>query len=511
MSSIQFRSRIKPAFNYSDTLNSYGVCCGATGATGATIKSFIECFNEYGHFIPVPDGNFDSVSCPDPDTRLGCCCACSYLSSAQRTNIPTLTTPNGDPVAGSAPYLDAGFRSNISRCACDKIGGKWTEGSCPSTLSDSRDSSNYWKDYCLIGATTDARAPRSCCHLDFDETTGEPTRVVCSDVCSSYDCSNLGTIEYPSIFGSNRCTVPLVEGTTPTSCLTGVNYSLIATSSFVYEGFSMGSCYELVQNGITLEYECSLTPQVLCEGYWVEELDADIPLCSTPYRPSDPVKSGGKYLVQQMGLSAFNAIGITSGDEFQGGIYIGIFKPPYLNGKSSEVYGNLNFQEPKTATLNGDSVGGTDTQWAIIADTKQYFVPFLKNTEKDIDYNTSLWDGYYNIYGGNSFVGIDTALSNTIKYTDRFGFIDYYLPSIYELYFYAAYLKKNNITNIGNLMSSSMFNAKYLNQKSKTKSQGNSFVYGIVVDDNFSVNYRTILVDKRVPATAIFFRRIVLQ
>ena len=509
MSSVQFRSRIKPAFNYSESLNSFGVCCGPTGDL-KRILSFTECFNEGGHYIPVPDGNVGSVNCPDSDTRLGCCCACSYVTPGELDEIPTLDNETGNSIG--APYLDSGFRSNISRCDCERINGKWNEGPCPSVLNTIDGSTGSWKHICVKGITNDVRTPRSCCHLQFDETTGWPIGVGCSDVCTSVDCAELSTEEYSSIFGSSRCFIPIVSGGEITTCATQRNLSFMSTKTTIYDGFEIGSCYRLEDDNGSLKYTCTITPKELCDSYWVAQQDETNSLCTSSYKPSDPVKSEGKYQTQKMGYTAFTELGLTAGDSYQGGIYIGIFKPPVLNGKSSEVYGNLNFGYPTYGSVDGDSVGGTYNQWALIANEKIYDVPFNLENDIDIEYNTSLWDGYYNTYGSTTFNGIENSLTNTIKYFDRKGFIDYYIPSIYELYFYAAYLKKINKNNIGNLLSSSSFNTKYLNNRiTKSKINGKSFMYGIGVNIFYDVNYRTILIEKQSTARIIFFRRIVLE
>lgn len=535
MSSVHFRSRIKPAFDYSDALNGYGVCCNIGGSGGnlsePLITSFYECWVYGGIYIPVPDGNYENVSCPQIDNDEGCCCACKFMTSAAQQQMPTLTSPNGDPVAGSSPYLSPstdpqtdpnaisgdgpGLRSFTSKCYCESIGGKWTPGNCPNILSEDTTSPYYWKNYCMIGATLDARAGRACCHLSYNEY-GEPSSVVCTDVCNPSDCGALSQSAYVSIYNSStRCNVPLIEGTPVANCSTNSSLRRMVNIPSVYDEFDLGSCYSLVENGITLEYECTITPKSLCTGYWVEVEDSDNPYCGISgetYRPSDPVKNTfGKYVVQEMGLSAFNALGLTSGDIFQGGIYIGIFEPPYLNGKSSLVYGNLSFGSPTLNTVNADSIGGTGAKWAIIVDSNRYSAPFLFKGEQDLSYQTSLWDGYYNTYGSNSFSGINTAVTNTIRYADRKGFIDFYIPSIYELYFYSAYLKSKNIENLGTLTSSSLFDTKYLNSKTKkNKSLAKSFVYGVAVDSSYSINYKTVLIDKKTPATMMFFRRILL-
>lgn len=481
MSSVQFRSRIKPAFNYTPTLNSYGVCCNSTGS-GSVVKSFTECFNEGGHFIPVLDGNYNNVKCPDSDTRLGCCCSCSYVLPADIDLV-------------SSTYFNSGTRSNVSRCECDRLGGLWSEGSCPDLNSENLN---------RICGSPDVRMPKSCCHLAFDDNTGWPTGVSCANVCTSVDCAELGTQVYPSIFGTSPCN--------STNCATSEYYSFMTTRSGLYDQFEMGSCYTLEDVNGNLEYTCSIVPKGLCDnGYWVTGLNEENVYCANSYQPDNPQKILGKYQPQTMTLAEFNAIGLTEGDEFQGGRYIGIFETP-LSGVGSEVYGSINFSDPVLSNFTSDTIGGTASRWALIVDETNYKVSFLLEDETDINFETSLWDGHYNTYGNlTSFQGIQSALTNSIRYQNRSGFIDYYLPSIYELFFYSAYLQKNNITTIGNLMTSSIFNTKYLNNGTNQYVIGNkSYIYGQSIDSLNVVNYKTILIEKYVQQNIRFFRKIIL-
>lgn len=498
--SIQFRSRIKPAIDYSDVLNSYGVCCGLTDTTG-TPKSFVECFNEGGHFIPNQNGQ--QASCPDVDTTLGCCAACSFVTPGELSLIP-LATPNP-----TVPYLSSGIRSNISLCECNRRGGKWTEGPCPSALTNDGESDSYWKTWCVVPAGTpgsggvDVRRPKACCHLGFDPNTDWPTGVTCSNVCNQNECALLGTDVYPSIYHQDYTCASL-----PQTCAANEYVSLITTRSTSYTNDVIGSCYEL-NEGFT--YDCSLVPRTLCPGYWVPPVDANNAYCDSSYEPTPPTRSGTYVFPQTMGLTTFEAYGLTSGDEFEGGIYIGIFKPAALNGISSKVRGNLAFGEPRNDYFTSDSIGGTYSKWAIIVDPNIYNLSFLNQEEKDLSKNTSMWDGYYNTRGNNSsFFGIDTALSKTLESITRRGFIDYYLPSVYELGFYAQYLYDKNLTIDATLISSSMFNTKYLNSTTnKTNINGNSFVYGQNMK-NDSNQYKNVLINTHNTHSAIFFRRIVL-
>lgn len=504
--SIQFRSRIKPAIDYSNILTNYGYCCNPSDLQNPVKKTFVECITEGGYFVQGASGQ--QVTCPEADTELGCCCSCSYVNDTDYNLI--------EAYPPTTPYLTSGTRSQVTRCECARLGGKFTptvDGNCPSLTNDN------WETYCKSTHPTDItkfidiRSPRSCCYLEFDTNTGWPTGVVCGEVCTSADCALLSTETYPSVFNDTlRCTTTLNSADTQTAqCASPNNLALIANLK-LYQGFEMGSCYELVNNNGTYEYECSITPESICTGHWIESQDENNAFCKNAKEPTNPQKSGSIYLSQSMGLSAFNALGLTSGDNYQGGVFIGIYKPSPISGKSSEILGNINFGNPSNYRFVADSIGGTAEQWAIIVDETLYALEFLSEDEKDVNYPTSLWDGYYNTYGNNSnFLGIKTNITNSIAYVPKNGFLDYYIPSIYELGFYAKYLESKNITNKGNLISSSIFNTKNVGSNySKTTFNNQSFVYGQAIKTSYDVNYKNILINKRDKENMVFFRRILL-
>lgn len=503
--SIQFRSRIQPAIDYSTILTNYGFCCGLSGSKATPIsKTYVECITEGGIFFQGASG--EQVICPEYDDRLGCCCSCSYVTPNDFSQIESYPP--------AVPYLTSGTRSQVTKCECNRLGGIFTptvDGTCPSLTNDN------WETYCAgphpdnPTQIIDVRSPRSCCHLEFDTNTGWPTGIICKDVCTSADCALLSTETYPSSFTANaRCNVPLRTGGPTTNCSSALNISLLANKP-EYQGFDMGSCYDLINNNGTYEYSCSLEPEATCNGYWITEKNQNNAFCENTEKPTNPQKSGSIYLSQSMSLTSFNSLGITSGDRYLGGTYIGIYKPSPTSGKSSQVYGNVNFGDASLGTFVSDSTGGTASMWAIIVDEVPVTTPFLLENEKDVEHNTSLWDGYYNTYGNNStFQGIKTALTNQIRYQPRKGFLDYYIPSIYELNFYAAYLYNNNIKDRGNLISSSMFNTKYISSTSKTKINNSTFIYGQAIKFYYTSNYRNILIDKKDSETVLFFRRILL-
>ena len=506
--SIQFRSRIKPAIDYTNDLNAFGTCCSLNESPRA--ESFYGCFASGGQFISEPWNGTPDGQCPSTDTRLGCCCACSYVSDTEYDLL--------EPYPPTTPYLLSGTQSNVSKCECDRLKGKWTDEVCP-TLDD-----NNWKRYCVSGTQEsneiDVRYPKSCCHLGFDSETGWPIGVTCSDVCTYGQCAALGTSEYASIYDdTTRCKVPLREGGGVAACSNPFKVSLMATKTNLYENFNMGSCYTLEEVNGNLDYTCALTPISMCGGYWVQEADADIAYCTTEYRPTNPTKINGKYQAQTMSQSSFDSLGLTSGNPFQGGIYIGIFEPTPNNSTSSLIYSNIDFGRATETRFYGDGTGNVNhKKWAIIVAKYVYLNSFLESTESDVNYPTSMWDGYYNIYGKeNEFNGINTKIVNEIKGTVIEGFNDWYIPSIYELGLYALSIHNKKVSSdIGILLSSSMFSSNKINSTTnKTKLVNNSsFVYGQQCQDlrNQPIyNHKVGLVDKIEKSYLRLFRKIVIE
>jgi hypothetical protein len=102
---------------------------------------------------------------------------------------------------------------------------------------------------------------------------------------------------------------------------------------------------------------------------------------------------------------------------------------------------------------------------------------------------------------------------NSIKYKNRNGFIDYYLPSLYELFFYWNYTINNSVQpKLTKYLTSSLFSTKYINEKtSTTKINSKGFVYGGIISDYIYDSYKTILIEKTKQANAMFFRKIVIE
>jgi hypothetical protein len=526
--SIQFRSRIKSTLNYAEVLNGIGVCCDKNG--NKSLKAFYDCFKDGGNFFP---GNtIESVTCPPVDIRKGCCCACSFMADTSVLPYPwNFDDPSGGNPLSGIPYLGGGLVCGVTKCECDRINGKWTESDQENVtlLNDN------WKNYCTRPATEfglpnkiiDVRYPRSCCKMDTHPETGWPTNLTCVNTCTAVDCAALGSPTYPTVYDDvTTCTQNLysLNGNAGgiSTCGSSLRLSQIVNKSKQYKDSEFGSCYtlELSKDTNSYEYTCGITPRFLCDGYWKESTDPLNPYCNDKYTPEDPIKSNNIYQQTSMSQVEFDNLNLKIGDEYQGGIFIGIFEPGSpINPKGSQLFGDLNFKAPEYYHPTEIGVGGQHKKWAIIVNESIYKLPFIESDEEDIYYQTSLWDGYYNTYGDSNFQGIRTRLTNSIKYKKRNGFIDYYIPSIHELYFYSRYLQgirptlgKYPINGI--LMSSSVFSTKYINAKTnRTMLNNHGMIYGQEISDAniLTPNFRTILINKIRTTDIIFFRRILIQ
>lgn len=188
----QNHGRIKTIVDYSDYLNATGYCCEITGER--TVKTMTSCFASSGYFIPLEAG--EEVECPDLGP-VGCCCACKYTTKNTGTEEDWL---NEDSAGEFGIFGKSnGLRENTSQCACQKAGGNWTPGDCP---TDETEIFLMCKNQELDALRVDVRIPYACCHCELDENN-EYIRV-CANVCNSSECANL------NIPGQNNCTSTLI-------------------------------------------------------------------------------------------------------------------------------------------------------------------------------------------------------------------------------------------------------------------------------------------------------------
>lgn len=513
--SVQFRSRIKSVIDYSKVLNGVGVCCDKNG--NKTLKAFYDCYNDGGNYIP---GQFvDEITCPPADIQRGCCCACAFVDDLSQLPYPwnfINSAPEGTPYYGSGVYC------GITKCECERLNGKFIDSQAQSIeLNAENIVVNCYKPAPEFGDNLliDARYPRSCCHIERDPVTGWPTNVVCTNVCTKNTCSDLGTIENPAVYNTKTVcgnSFYIIDSTGPAgqqNCSINNKISQMINKTVEVSEERFGSCYELIRSEETnqLEYSCEIKQKSSCDGYWKEK---EILYCKDKYTPQNPIKIGNNYEVQKLTQSQFDNLNLRVGDEFQGGKFIGVYEPGSpVNTQGSPLFGNVNFGDPEIFIPSEVGIGGQHKKWALIVDETQYNVSFLDIDENDLYYETSLWDGYYNTYGNFAFGGIRSKLLNSIRYKNRNGFIDYYLPSIYELYFYWKYLIENNDKPYQNIsyITSSIFNTNQISKKvNKTIINNKGMIYCGTMLLPWHL-FKTILVEKTKKESAIFFRKIVIE
>jgi hypothetical protein len=476
--SIQFRSRIRSTFDYGKELKQSGKCCFADGTS--ELITFYECFSRSGTFITDVD-----APCPTSAEK-GYCCACAYLSDSQRQEVV-----NNLPYNASSSFWDGtfGIQSDITECECNRIGGIWSNTNSSASLCDKRvaiDGSNY---------DIDARIPNACC--SFIIQNGAPNGVTCQNVCSERACANLAIVESglddpfaDTVFIPNKvCGKSIVSGVAAASCgTTTITSRLISTTDAFAEDL-LGPCYQL--NEETLEYTCSVQPEYRCSGYWVnpETIDSNVAYCDHAYTPKSFTKSSSYINPTQYTESEFDSLGLSIGDEFQGGIYIGKFAPKKPNATTiSRVYGALNFSTPSSTYV--DVSGESEySKWAIIVNKNFLKSPLIYSTDPINNFTNSYYDGYMNCYGDRYQNNrIESSTINTIRGKLRNGFIDYYVPSIVEMMFLSEQYRNNTtlqdiLTIDGTFASSTFVTDKYLK----------AFPTGVNIFNNMNLLYGQII------------------
>lgn len=482
--SIQFRSRVKSVKDFGSDLKQIGLCCYTDGTSESL--SFYECFTTNGTFLIG-----ENIECPQQGQQ-GNCFACTYLTQAQKAQvIDDSSILDSNPTWGTA---------TVTQCECARVGGVFHPTN-PNNVNG-----------------RDARIPQSCCYFAYD-TFGFPIGITCENVCSEKECSLKGItsndgflLNTPIYNASSTC----LDNNCTQGNLTQFMYDQMASGKASTTTAKSGVCYKLTKSNDEFNYNCSLTFKPNCTGYWIpsDYKNNKNLLCDSLYTPTAPTIIEGRKLEPQfMSESQFNLLGLTTGDEYHGGIYIGKFIP---NSATSKVYGSLNFSAATEKHYNETSPKGEYSKWALIVHKTNYFVPFHKKEEAQYINRTSLSDGFYNCYGNKlDFYGYKSSLLNSIVGQIRSGFADYYIPSIIELYYLANKLRTNSslYTTLGinsKLFSSSFFFEDITTSKTlQSNFNGTSFIYGQELANNSSFG-KTILVPTTSTSHLRLFRKVIL-
>lgn len=266
-------------------------------------------------------------------------------------------------------------------------------------------------------------------------------------------------------------------------------------------------------NTTTNKFECSMQGRAQCEarnGFYSIPSETSGPiLCSDVKCPDAPtVDARGNVIPPSIKTSDLPE----PGSMYAGGVYIGNFQPGV-----STAYVNLETGasvREKTVTLDGP---GQRRKWALIVCPSdlgdefgvQNLVYQHTSTSENIPQElTSTYDGLFNTFGdGGKKLSPNTHLYRQIRNFNRFGFSDWYLPSIQELGYITATQKDLNFgVNLARYSQNQQklsANEAYLSSTRKNRTSANkrqlkypaaNLVYGMLIGNKFGpLNGFTVL------------------
>lgn len=204
----------------------------------------------------------------------------------------------------------------------------------------------------------------------------------------------------------------------------------------------LGTCCLVNKDGTP---ECSLSSRKSCAGYWSPPQYGKIQSCEK-YRCkgvhfSYPERADAPVVYEHLIKSSTDIIDKlpNPGDPYQGGIYVGIFRPGIgINATGSIVYGNPNVGPNAgnySARGTGPGARNEYKSWILVAANTDYdYASYYTNeTRLGNALPTSYYDGYYNT--NQQDLQCVTVL-NDIQDIKLNGFDDWYIPSQDELAFF---------------------------------------------------------------------------
>ncbi len=266
-------------------------------------------------------------------------------------------------------------------------------------------------------------------------------------------------------------------------------------------------------NKTTNKFECSMQGRAQCEarnGFYSIPSETSGPiLCSNVKCPDAPtVDTRGNVIPPSIKSSDLPE----PGSMYAGGVYIGNFQPGVSTALVNLETG-ASVQE-KTVTLDGP---GQTRKWALIACPSDLGDEFgvhnlvyqHTSASEDIPQElTSTYDGLFNTFGdGEKKLAPNTHLYRQIRNFNRFGFSDWYLPSIQELGFITARQKDLNfgvnLIRYSQNQQKLSANEAYLSSTRKKRTSANkrqlkypaaNLVYGMLIGNKFGpLNGFTVL------------------
>lgn len=191
--SIQHRSRIKSAADYSSLTTSSGACCYARSEE-PILEYYNTCVANGGHWQPIEGDDPAQVKCPDIGAT-GCCCACSYVDDFRGAtglfqNHQDSQCSNVDGSNLTYPCYQGGLENNVTFCECSDRGGIWAKETDCSIYTEETPDDGTNPLQIKVGAhmlctqgeqIEDVRWPGACC-----------SGVTCDDACTIKECAEFG-------------------------------------------------------------------------------------------------------------------------------------------------------------------------------------------------------------------------------------------------------------------------------------------------------------------------------
>lgn len=267
-------------------------------------------------------------------------------------------------------------------------------------------------------------------------------------------------------------------------------------SRIVEEKQTPRPCYELSKINESYEYSCSMKTSKNCNGYSLPQLHENKNYdCDNPYKPKSPKFINDKIVPEEMSEYDFDSLKIEIGDEYKGGIYIGKYN------KNSLLFGSMDFNSATEFTIPD-----LESNYAIIVHYYDYEGSMYgKNQILKEAKHSSYTNGFYNCYGDQYFDGFDAEMINAVKSNIISGFMDWYIPSINELYFFAQSLRINPMLEARLNVNYTSISSSFLLTDDK---QQLFYLQNMnVVDDNFG---QTILIPGNISTYLRLFRKIIL-
>jgi len=525
--------------SYPQTTNcGQGACC-IGGVCQDSLIAY-ECI--YAGGTPYPLQNCSTITCPtgfasDLEGSCNYCCGCidgvvrdccyrtdengAQVCSSQINDTSYKGVCNANTAYGS--YCDTSLEipqcvwyddgspvysnrscSNIGDCIHESVANREIVGSSLRILGSS-------SKECFV----DKRIPRACCYMEYDESN-IPLGITCTNVCTQRDCELKSTavsnqiyivntsdglaydpslVKYQTVYTSGAlCNKSLLQNSSPHDC--GVESAMMLLGGNI--GFAtrkkrvenVGTCFELIETDSGYDYKCYPTLKGICEqrnGHFVTLYDSDNRMCDSEYAPSNPVLDSNNILVPQtMTEQKFKSFNLSFGDRFMGGYFIGVYKP-----NQSLVYGSdpielnsVGFKKSKISTKGSKDF---DKGWVlIVSETSNKVRYFDLDTEDDKKLSiNSLHDGFYNTYN----IQTDSSrLYEKVKYKNKFGFMDFYIPSVEEMKFFASKIyddSTNYFTYINKMHRDDIENSVFLTSTAFSNELINSIYFDTIDGTNF--------------------------